>query len=467
MSLAFLFRYYFVCLYKKIWGEIVSKPLTKRKKAIIRRSIFISLCSLALILTTLLTIFISKSIYGFVKDKDSNSSTDSTLSQPIKPIETSYATVVSTGDIMVHSTQLTGAYNKTTGEYDFSSYFKEASSYFKSADLAVANLEVTFGGTESGSFSGYPAFNTPDSLADVIKQSGLNFLLTSNNHSYDTGLFGLKRTAQILKQRNIEFIGTRETEAEPIYTVKDINGIKIGMANYTYETDGQAEGRKYLNGAIISEEANNLISSFSYKNIDAFYFDAENTISQMKAQGAEFIVFYIHWGNEYKTDANTWQKTIAQKLSNLGVDIIIGSHPHVVQPIDLIYAEGGERTTICLYSTGNAISNQRQELMDSCPSGHTEDGLLFNYTLKKHGEDVTLDSINIIPTWVNKYKGGGGYLYTIYPLEASDWGSSKYALDSIAANKAAKSYERTKAIVKDGLTKCQQALGCEITFKTN
>ena len=268
----------------------------------------------------------------------------------------------------------------------------------------------------------------------------------------------------MLREKGIEFIGTRETESDPIYTVKEINGIKIGMANYTYETDGQAAGRKYLNGSIIAAEANNLISSFSYSRIEEFYSEAQTVIADMKQNGAEFIVFYMHWGNEYRTSPNTWQKTIAQKLSNLGVDIIIGSHPHVVQPVELIYSEDGQNTTVCLYSSGNAISNQRQELMDSCPSGHTEDGTIFSYTLRKYGDELTLTDVDIIPTWVNKYRGGSGYQYTIYPLEAEDWGSTKYGLDSTAASKAAKSYQRTKAIIAEGLTAVQQSIGCDITF---
>ena len=443
----------------------MAKARTRRQKAIIRRRIFLSACAVLLISVIALISFIVHSI--ITPDKNGPTATESQVSEESVPeIKETFATVLSTGDIMVHDTQLNGAYNKDTDSYDFSAFFKECSPYFNDADLSVANLEVTFGGTESGKFSGYPAFNTPDSLADSLKASGLNFLLTANNHSYDTGLFGLKRTAQILKQKGIEFIGTRETETDPIYTVKEINGIKIGMANYTYEgaPENATPGRKYLNGSIISAEANNLVSSFSYANIDAFYSDAENTINSMKSQGAEFIVFYMHWGNEYKTNANTWQESIAQKLSNLGVDIIIGSHPHVIQPIELIHSEDGQNTTVCLYSTGNAVSNQRQELMDSCPSGHTEDGLFFTYTLKKSKDGVTLTDIDIIPTWVNKYKGGGGYQYTIYPLENEDWGSSKYGLDSTAINKSKKSYARTKEIIAEGLTECQQAIGCEITF---
>lgn len=444
------------------------KKRTKRQQAIIRRRIFLSCCCAVLALVIGVFAFIIHAIVTPDGKPDKNGPTDNESVVSKEPeIKETFATVLSTGDIMVHSTQLDGAYVKSTGDYDFSAFFKECSPYFGGADLAVANLEVTFGGTESGKFSGYPAFNTPDSLADVIKASGLNFLLTSNNHSYDTGLFGLKRTAQVLKQKGIEFIGTRETESEPIYKVKEINGIKIGTANYTYESDPQnaIAGRKYINGdKPISAEANNLLSSFSYKRIEEFYRDAENTINNMKSQGAEFIVFYMHWGNEYKLQANTWQKSIAQKLSNLGVDIIVGSHPHVIEPVELIHSEDGQNTTICLYSTGNAISNQRQELMDSCPSGHTEDGMFFTYTLRKKGKEVTLDKINIIPTWVNKYRGGSGYQYTIYPLEAPDWGNTKYGLDSTAANKAAKSYERTKKLVAEGLTACQQEIGCEITF---
>ncbi len=439
---------------------------TRRQKAIIRRRIFFTAVAVVLIGLIALISFIISSIFSSTDKKPDNTSsfTESVSSQEEKE---AFATVLSTGDIMVHDTQVYGAYNSQTGEYDFSAFFKETAPYFKKADLSVANLEVTFGGTESGKYSGYPAFNTPDSLADTIKNSGLNFLITANNHSYDTELFGLKRTAQILKQKGIDFIGTRETTDDKTYAVKDINGIKIGMANYTYEgrPENALAGRKYLNGNLLKEEATALVNTFNYHQIDAFYSEAEAVISKMKHNGAEFIVFYMHWGNEYQLEANTWQKSIAQKLSNLGVDIIIGSHPHVIEPIELIHSEDGQNTTVCVYSTGNAVSNQRQEIMDSCPTGHTEDGMLFSFTLRKYKNDVSLDSVDLIPTWVNRYKGGGGYLYTIYPLENADWGSTKYSLDATAANKALKSYERTKAIVAKGLTEVQNHIGCEITFK--
>lgn len=440
------------------------KKRTRHQKAIIRRRIFFSGVAIVLIGIIALISFVIHSIVSVTDKKDTPSSVSSKTESVVSesPKET-FATVLSTGDIMVHSTQLDGAKVSTGDGYDFSAFFKETAPYFKKADLSVANLEVTFGGTESGAFSGYPAFNTPDSLADVIKNSGLNFLVTANNHSYDTGFFGLTRTAQILKQKGIDFVGTKETETDKTYAIKEINDIKIGIANYTYSTT--SDGRKSLNGNVLKAEAGPLVNTFDYNNIESFYTEAESTISEMKQNGADFIVFYMHWGNEYQLKENTHQKSIAQKLSNLGVDIIIGSHPHVIQPVELIHSEDSENTTVCVYSTGNAVSNQRQELMDSCPSGHTEDGMLFSFTLRKLGDDVTLDKVDIIPTWVNKYRGGSGHQYTIYPLETADDGSTKYSLDTTAAAKAKKSYERTKAIIAEGLTEVQKHIGCEVTFK--
>lgn len=448
----------------------MSKQRTKRQKAIIKRRIFVTLCALILISAIALITFC---ISAIIKPSENKQNTDSDISSgqasdnsSEAEIPETTATVLSTGDIMVHSTQLTGA--KTADGYDFTAFFKESAPYFQAADLAIANLEVTFGGSESGTYSGYPAFNTPDSLADAIKASGLNLLLTSNNHSYDTGLYGLKRTVQILKQKGIDFTGTKETETDPTYVVKEINGIKIGIANFTYETDGQIAGRKYLNGAIISEEANPLINSFSYKRLDEFYSNVQSILSGMESDGADFKVFYIHWGNEYQFSPSTWQKSIAQNLSNFGVNMIIGSHPHVVQPVELIHSEDGQNTTVCLYSTGNYVSNQRQELMSpECTTGHTEDGVFFTFTLTKNKDGTDLTGLDLIPTWVDKYKGGenGGYLYTVYPLESPDDAVSKYSLSQTSAEKAKKSYERTKEIVAAGLTECQQSIGCEITFE--
>lgn len=442
---------------------------SKRHKAIVRRRIFLVCIASALaICVAMLGIIINaviKSSNSFGVDSDINSSqSEEAQSETVDPNKVvATATVVNTGDIILHSTVLDGA-KTADGNYDFSAFFTAAQDYFKKADLATANFEVTLGGTESGAFSGYPAFNSPDTLLDTITNSGIGFLTTANNHCYDTGLYGLKRTVQQLKAKNISFSGTKESENDPTYIVKDVNGIKIGMVSYTYENTAD-EGKKSINGNIVASEANGLINSFSYDRIESFYTEAQSVIDSMNRDGADAVVFYMHWGEEYQLSANTWQKSIAQKLCDMGVDVIVGGHPHVAQPIELIHSIDSQNTTVCIYSMGNAISNQRQEIMSpECTTGHTEDGVLFYYTFQKYGDGTTaLTGVDAIPTWVNKYRGGSGYQYTMYPLETAD-SANAYGFDGATLSKAKASYERTKQQLAAGLTECQQTLGCDVRF---
>ena len=167
------------------------KKRTRRQKAIIRRRIFLSACALVLAAVIALIVFVAGSIIGISEkqpQKDNISKTESNTSKVEEVIPDTYATVLSIGDIMCHSHQLEGA--RTSDGYDFSAFFKELSPYFQKFDLCVGNLELTFGGTEAGSFRGYPSFNTPDQLADTIKSSGINLLMTANNHNkYVSALF--------------------------------------------------------------------------------------------------------------------------------------------------------------------------------------------------------------------------------------------------------------------------------------
>ncbi len=441
----------------------------KRQRAIRRRRIFIAACIVVLVACiAVIGVVVSAIIRSFDDDSFTSSQgsvsgdNSSTVSE-LEKAEAVTATVLNTGDLLMHDNVLWGA--KTDSDYDFSAFFKEANKYIKSADFAVANLEVTLGGTAAGQYSGYPYFNSPDSLLDFLKADGFDLLLTSNNHCFDTGVNGLKRTVSQIKSSGMDFLGTKETEADPTYLIKDINGIKIGMVCYTYETGRDADGTKYINGIRVPSSSGALINSFSYSYINDFYSEAQSVITSMENAGADAVVFYMHWGNEYETAPNTWQKTIAQRLCNMGVDVIVGGHPHVIQPIELLYAEGGEHTTVCLYSMGNSISNQRIEEMGSdCPTGHTEDGVLFSYTFEKLPDgSVELSGVDIIPAWVNRYGNARDYDYTMYPLETANMADS-YGLDSTTANKARASFERTKKIVAKGLTECQQALGCDIRF---
>ncbi len=431
------------------------KERTRRQKAIIRRRIFIGILSVLLaVVIALLSLVIGAIVKNSnSKDNDSSSQTQSDAnSDDVSSQQTPKditATVLNTGDVLIHDNILWGA-KQSDGSYDFSQLFKVAKPYIQSADYAVANLEVTLGGEAAGPYKGYPNFNSPDSLTDYLKADGFDMLLTANNHILDNGVAGMKRTMQQLKVKEIDFLGTRETTDEPIYLIKDINGIKIGMVNFTYGTNsGSSE----------------LINRFSSANLPAFYSEAQAVIDDMKSNGAEAIVFYMHWGSEYHTTPATYQKDIAQKLCNMGVDVIVGGHPHVLQPIELIHSEDSQNTTVCLYSMGNAVSNQRiSEMTGVCETGHTEDGVLFSYTFTKDAEgDVSLTAVDIIPTWVDRYGSAGNYQYTVYPLETADMANS-YGLDDVTVQKAVASYERTKNIMSEGLSRCQQHLGCEIRF---
>lgn len=441
---------------------------SKRKKAIIRRRIFLISCAAVLIASISGIGFAISKISKSIKTSKSNTSavSSSELKKEDKNKVVAQATVVNTGDLLLHNPVLKGAL-KSDGSYDFSAFFPEIKKYFTSADLAVANLEVTLGGSESGEYKGYPNFNVPDNFIDECKNSGIGLLLTANNHCYDTGLFGLKRTVKILKEKKVEFLGTKETASDHTYIIKNVNGIKIGMVCYTYENKCDIAGRKSINGAVISTEANSLINSFSYENLPGFYSEAKNVIKEMKDNGAECIVFYMHWGEEYQLTQNSQQKNIAQELCNLGTDVIVGGHPHVVQPIEMLTpSNGGSGQTVCLYSMGNALSNQRlEELKAECPGGQTEDGVLFYYTFTKFGDGrVELTSTDIIPTWVKKTGQRYNADYTIYPLE-NPQAVSSLGLDSQNRENALKSYERTKATVGARLSDCQQKLGCKKRFE--
>lgn len=450
------------------------KARTKRQQAIIRRRIFLSVAAVVLIAAI---IGISVTVSAIIKAVKSNNKTDKTET-PSKIVssgdststiddtgKTITATVINTGDIILHDRIFKDAL-LSDGTYDFSDFFKVADKRFKAADYAVANLEVTLGGTESGAYSGFPAFNSPDSLLDPIKKAGINLLLTANNHSYDTRLLGLKRTVQKVKEYGFDFIGTKETESDPTYIIKDIGGIKIGITCFTYETKSADDGRKTLNGNVLATEAQNLINSFDYDEIDKFYKTAQTIVNKMKDDGADALVFYMHWGEEYQRTPNTWQKSIAQKLCNMGVDVIVGGHPHVLQPVSLLHAEGSSKLTVCAYSLGNAISNQRRELLKTlCPTGHSEDGALFSYTFTKTPDGTTtLTAVDLVPTWVDKFTVNGKYRYTMYPVDNAEAVNS-YGLSSATVSKLSESYARSKAIVAQGLTECQKALGCEIRFK--
>ncbi len=388
--------------------------------------------------------------------------TDPTVpAQPekVKPIAS--ATIASTGDVLMHmpvvNTGLQG-----DGSYDFTSIFQFCAPYFTEADYAVANLETTLCGTDNGyKYSGYPCFNCPDEIVDYAKAAGFDMFTTANNHCYDTSTVGLNRTLSVLKDKGMDAIGTMPSAEDPKFVVQDINGIRIGMAAYTYSTTG-GNGRPMINGIATKADVQGQINTFDVDHIDRFYTELEGVLQAMEQQGAEAVVLYMHWGFEYQTIPSQHQTQIAQKLCDMGVDVIVGGHPHVIQPVDLVTSTTDpDHKTVCLYSMGNAVSNQRLGNLSSCKTAHTEDGVLFSVTFTKYSDGtVALEGTDLIPCWVNLRSVNGKSQYNILPLDPEtrqEW-KTAYELTDTAFNAAVNSFDRTMKIVGEGLTECQEYL---------
>lgn len=341
-----------------------------------------------------------------------------------EPIEIQIAAV---GDIMVHSTQITAQYDSKNEEYDFTNNFQFVKPYISNAHLALANLETTFAGEARG-YSGYPEFNAPDYLADALKDTGFDVISTANNHSIDTGKEGLIRTVEVLQDRELEAVGTRKSEQQEGFLTKDVEGIKVGISAYTYETPRQGSYRA-LNGIPMSKELEKLVDSFCYENLEEDLLKMEQRVIKKKEQGAELIVFYLHWGTEYQREPNNYQKKIAQALHEYGVDIIFGSHPHVIQPMDIIESEQGDRQTLVVYSMGNFLSNQRYETLGN---RYTEDGIIYYVTVKKDlvSDQVTIEQVSYTPTWVNRYRDQEKWTYEVLPLTDALASKPDYNIDN-------------------------------------
>ncbi len=382
---------------------------------------------------------------------------EETEAPPAEP-EIIRATVAAQGDLLMHKPVMNAC---VTGEsYDFSSIFRYLSDYTQGFDYMVANLETTLGGSDFP-YQGNPSFNCRDELLDAVKAAGCDMLLTANNHSYDTLMTGINRTLTQVRGKGLEALGTRLNEDEKRYSVIDVNGIRLGMVCYTFTLSmDAATGLPRLNNNSPMEKPEQ-INYFSTQNLNRFYSQMEELLTQMKADGAEATILYIHWGTEYELTENATQRDIAQKMCDMGIDVIVGGHPHVVQPMSLLTSnvDAGHKT-VCVYSLGNAVSNQRREEMDM-KTGHTEDGAIFTVTFEKAPDgEVRVADADILPTWVNMTSESGRKEYNILPLDDStreNWQES-YGLTDAQYAEAKNAYDRTMAIVGPGLTVIREYL---------
>ncbi len=381
---------------------------------------------------------------------------ETTLPEPEHVVST--ATISATGDILMHKPIITAG-AQGDGTYQFDDIFQYLKEYSETTDYAVANLETTLGGSGKP-YQGFPMFNCPDEIADAAKNAGFDMLLTANNHSMDTGKDGYLRTLEVVREAGLETLGTMLSAEDPRYAIQDINGIRVGMICYTYDTSSTTGGNLSLNGLPMYGLTRDNINCYNPDNPQSMYDEVEGYLEEMRDAGVEATIMFIHWGpQEYALSPLDAHTKIAQKFCDMGIDVVIGGHPHVVQPMDLLTSnEDPDHKTVVLYSMGNAVSNQRLGNISRINTAHTEDGVWISVTFSKYSDGtVYVDSVDLMPTWVYLYQGRNYYILPLDKNKEDQWGTMFELSDSVVTA-AENSYQRTMDLVGEGLSECQDYL---------
>lgn len=297
-------------------------------------------------------------------------------------------TLLFIGDIMGHDEQIASAWNSETKNYEYDDVFRYIRDEISEADIAVANLEVTLGGRP---YKGYPAFSSPASLASACMNAGIDVLATANNHSVDRGKKGILNTIRRLDSLGIIHTGTfadsiaRDTLSPMII---ERNGISIALLNYTYGTNGL----KVPSPTIVNMPDTNLIAS---------------DIAKAKALKPDVIIPFVHWGIEYDTLPSAEQIRLAGFFFTRGADLVIGSHPHVLQQMEWTLADSSRNDRIVVYSLGNYVSNQRTIRRDG--------GAMVRIELEKTGSLTKVSRAGYYLTWVHTPVEDGKRKFYVLP----------------------------------------------------
>lgn len=321
--------------------------------------------------------------------------------------DTTRVSLLFIGDVMQHDSQINAAYNASNKNYDYSSCFQFVKPYLASADLTIGNLEVTLAGSP---YKGYPQFSAPDELAVTLKDVGMDILVTANNHCLDRGRKGLERTVMMLDSLDIVHTGTFRDTVErmndyPLFVEK--NGFKLSLLNYTYGTNGIPVTRpnvvNRIDTAVIRQD-----------------------ILKAKTQSPDAIIVFLHWGQEYQSLPNKWQRDVATVCFNAGAKLVIGAHPHVLQPMEWRKASD----QLIAYSLGNFVSGQRDRYKNG--------GAMLKVDLVKTGNDslvnTRIDSAAYMLEWVYR-SADSKKQYYILPVPEFEQDTTGFIKDE--ASKAA------------------------------
>lgn len=338
----------------------------------------------------------------------------------LSPVDTTEITLLFAGDVMGHMPQISSAYDSSTGKYNFNPVFSQVQPLISNADIAVANLETTLAGVP---YSGYPQFSAPDSLASALKNAGFDIIITANNHCMDRGPAGLVRTISVLDSMKVLSTGTFVNDSArkaryPLFVT--VKGVKLAFLNCTYGTNG------------IPVKAPNIVNFIDTVQL-------KQDLAKAEEAKADYTIVTIHWGIEYERQQNAGQTKTASFLLKHGADMIIGMHPHVVQPIAK-YPNKADTANyhLVVYSLGNYVSNQRDRYKDG--------GIMFNVRLRKTDQTRVAD-FSYSPVWVYKGPVDNKLQYRIIPMQEPFSGVS--ALDSLSKSQAIQFYIDTRELLKD------------------
>ena len=301
-----------------------------------------------------------------------------------KPVENNGdASVVVTalGNIMYDTYALEDAKGSLSDSYNFAHFFGNIKYFTQTSDLTIANLETNFAGSDA-SYQGYPKYNTPESLAKTLKNIGTDVVTCASNHSFDYGTSGIKSTIETLDNADISHVGIYNSEKERnSLLIKYSKGIKFAILNYTYGTN-----------VSIPEDVH---YSVNITNRDLMLSDIEKA----KSQNADIIIACMHWGGLNSNTPNENQTSTTDFLFKNGVDIILGTHPQVLQPMEkrtVTLDDGTKKDGLVIYSLGSLIPDQYKD--------EYRNSILLNINLTKHKDSgtVTIDAVRYLP--INFYK---------------------------------------------------------------
>lgn len=291
------------------------------------------------------------------------------------------------GDVMFHKEQLDMA-KKSDGTYDFDLQFRFIKDSLAAADYTIANLETTVGKYKDTAYSGYPQFNTPESVLETLKDCGIDFFTMANNHMLDRWFDGLVQDVNLVEQYGFDHVGAYRTQAErnaPV--VYEVKGIKIGFVAYTHATNTMEN---------VSDRA-----AKDYGVPYIYNADIEGDIQKLRDAGAEVVIALPHWGTENVNQPDETQYKYAKRLAKAGADIILGSHSHMVQPMQVVDgtdADGNARQVFVIYSMGNFISAMTMQYTDS--------GIILDFTIREQSDgSFRVEDIGYVPIYVWKQDG--------------------------------------------------------------